>query len=77
MINNAKTRSKVSQNEPKRHQRMVCLLSESEVAAIDAYLKKHGITNKGRWMREVIFGFVMQNNDSDYPTLFSEHEMRR
>lgn len=77
MIGNAKTRSKVPSVEPKRHERMVCLVSEHEAAVIDAYLKKYKITNKGRWMREVIFNFVMQNTDADHPTLFSENEMRR
>ncbi|MBR6285614.1 MAG: hypothetical protein IKR18_01290 [Bacteroidaceae bacterium] len=77
MVNNAKTRSKVPSVEPRRHERMVCLVSEHEAAIVDAYLKKYNISNKGRWMREVILGFIQQNIDIDHPTLFNENEMRR
>ena len=77
MTRYTKTRKKVPASQPSRKQRMVCLLSQEESAIIDGYLKKYKITNKGRWMREVILGFINKNMDIDYPTLFTEHEMRR
>ena len=78
MRNNAKRRVKVPSDVPKRHQRMVCLLSEEEVQIVDRYLKKYRITNKGRWMRETLLSFIHRNMmEEDYPTLFNEHEMRR
>lgn len=78
MRKNAKKRVKVFPNEPKRHQRLVCLISEEEAQIVDSYLKKYKITNKGRWMRETLLSFIHRNTmEEDYPTLFNEHEMRR
>ena len=72
-----KTAIKVSPDEPKRHLRMVCLMSEEEQRIVDRYLKKYKITNKSRWFRETILMFIYKNMDEDYPTLFGEHDMRR
>ncbi|MBQ8360984.1 MAG: hypothetical protein IJX44_03445 [Bacteroidaceae bacterium] len=78
MRNNAKRRVKVLSTEPKRHQRLVCLVSEEEAQIVDRYLKKYKITNKGRWVRETLLAFIHRNMmEEDYPTLFNEHEMRR
>ncbi len=78
MRNNAKRRVKVLSTEPKRHQRLVCLVSEEEAQIVERYLKKYKITNKGRWMRETLLAFIHRNMmEEDYPTLFNEHEMRR
>lgn len=78
MRKSGKKRIKVSSQEPKRHQRLVCLVSEEEVQIVDNYLKRYRITNKGRWMRETLLAFIHRNMmDEDYPTLFNEHEMRR
>ncbi len=77
MTNNVKKRVKVAASEPKRQQRMVCLMSEEEVRIVDAYLKKYKITNKARWLRETVLTFSRQKMDEDYPTLFNEHDMRR
>ena len=68
---------KAAHGEPKRHQRMVCLLSEEEQRIVDRYLAKYRITNKSRWFREMILMFIYKNMDEDYPTLFGEHDMRR
>ncbi len=68
---------KPSLDEPKRHLRMVCLLSEEEQRIVDRYLEKYRITNKSRWFRETILMFIYKNMDEDYPTLFGEHDMRR
>ena len=77
MGNNVKKREKVPSNRPKRKQRMVCLMSEEEVRIVDAYLKKYRITNKARWIRETVLGFIRKKMEEDYPTLFNEHDMRR
>lgn len=69
--------AKVSPDEPKRHLRMVCLLSEEEQRIVERYLEKYRITNKSRWLRETILMFIYKNMDEDYPTLFGEHDMRR
>jgi len=77
MNKNGKKRVKVLSGEPKRHQRMVCLVSEEEARIVDCYLKKYKITNKGRWIRETVLTFIHKNMEEDYPTLFGENEMRR
>ena len=69
--------AKATPEEPKREQRMVCLLSEDEQRIVDRYLEKYKITNKSRWLRETILMFIHKNMEEDYPTLFGEHDMRR
>lgn len=66
-----------STSEPKRDQRMTCLVSEEEMQIVDRYLEKYNISNKSRWFRETILLFIQKNMDEDYPTLFGEHDMRR
>ena len=49
-----KTCAKATPEEPKREQRIVCLMSEEELRIVDRYLEKYKITNKSRWLRETI-----------------------
>ena len=77
MRKSGKKRVLVSSTEPKRHQRMVCLVSEEEAQIVDNYLKKYKISNKARWLRETVLTFIHQKMEEDYPTLFNEHDMRR
>lgn len=72
-----KTCVKSTPEEPKRGQRMVCLMSEEEMRIVDRYLDKYKITNKSRWLRETVLMFIYKNMEEDYPTLFGEHDMRR
>lgn len=72
-----KTCAKATPEEPKREQRMVCLMSEEEQRIVDRYLEKYKITNKSRWLRETVLMFIHKNMEEDYPTLFGEHDMRR
>ena len=53
-----KTCAKATPEEPKREQRMVCLMSEEELRIVDRYLEKYKITNKSRWLRETILMFI-------------------
>ena len=68
---------KATLDEPKRTQRMTCLLSDDEQLIVDRYLEKYKISNKSRWFRETILMLIHKNMDEDYPTLFGEHDMRR
>lgn len=63
--------------QPPRSRRMVCRVSEEEAQIIDRYLARHKVTNKGRWLRELVLGTIYRTIEQDYPTLFDEHEMRR
>lgn len=77
MRGSAKKRMKASASDPKREQRMTCLMSDEEKQIVDRYLEKYKITNKGRWMRETMLAFICKQMEQDYPTLFNEHDMRR
>ncbi len=72
-----RTCAKSTREDPKRHHRMVCLMSEEEQQIVDHYLERYKIGNKSRWLREVVLAFIRKNMDDDYPTLFGEHDMRR
>ena len=65
------------QNDVVSHARLTCLVSYDEMRIIDGYLRKYSIENKSRWMRETLLAFIHRNLESDYPTLFNEHDMRR
>lgn len=77
MKKKSKTCAKLPHEEPKRQQRMVCLMSDEEQRIVDRYLEKYKISNKSRWLRETILMFIHKNMEEDYPTLFGEHDMRR
>ena len=72
-----KTCIKATPEDPKRTQRIVCLMSEEEMRFVDRYLEKYKITNKSRWFRETVLTFIHRKLQEDYPTLFAEHDMRR
>ena len=61
----------------KRTKRLTCLVNDNENRIIDNYLTKYNIKNKSTWMRETILWFIYTRIEADYPTLFSDHEMRR
>ncbi|MBE6284641.1 MAG: hypothetical protein E7098_09920 [Mediterranea massiliensis] len=71
------SRGKYANEKVKRQQRIVCLMSEDEMKIVDRYLERYKITNKSRWFRETVLGFIHKNMEDDYPTLFGEHDMRR
>ena len=71
------TRGKLAAEKTKRQQRIVCLMSDDEMKIVDRYLERYKITNKSRWFRETVLGFIHKNMEDDYPTLFGEHDMRR
>ncbi len=67
----------MSQEDNIRNIRLTCLTNEEEKKLIDSYLRKYNISNRSRWMREVIISFILKNLSNDYPTLFKEQDMRR
>ncbi|MCQ2058361.1 MAG: hypothetical protein MJY71_00825 [Bacteroidaceae bacterium] len=60
-----------------RDRKLTVLLNEKESGLIEEYLKKYKISNRSKWIRETLILFIMQKLEQDYPTLFSENEMRR
>ena len=77
MTKKSHTKFKMHIEPVKREHRMSILFSEEEQQIIDRYLGNYKITNKSRWLRETILLFVHKNLETDYPTLFGEHDMRR
>ncbi len=67
----------MSKEENIRNIKLTCLTNEEEKKLIDSYLRKYNISNRSRWMRETIIAFILKNLDQDYPTLFTEQDMRR
>ena len=61
----------------KRDKRLTVLLNGKESVLIEEYLNKYKISNRSKWVRETLILFIMQKMEQDYPTLFSENEMRR
>lgn len=53
-----------------RTSRTSLLFNQREREAIDLYCQKYKITNKSKFMREVILTEVLKRFDEDYPTLF-------
>jgi hypothetical protein len=53
------------------------LMNDGERQAVERHLSRYGITNKSNWYRSIILSHVIGVMENDYPTLFSENEMRR
>ncbi|WP_129594081.1 hypothetical protein [Seramator thermalis] len=68
---------KSSSKQKLRTKKAEFMLTEDEYQLIDFYLRKYKITNRSRWFRETVLNYIFKNMDQDYPTLFSENEMRR
>lgn len=60
-----------------RDKRVAFMLTADEQGAMDRYLDKYKIKNRSRWFRETLLGHILRVYEDDYPTLFSENEMRR
>lgn len=71
-------KKKLNVSPPVRDKRITCLLSEEEYNRINNYLEKYKISNRSYWMRQTLLAQISSVLiDRDYPTLFSENEMRR
>ena len=56
----------------KRVHRKSILFNKREMQAIEHYCKKYKITNKSKFMREIIITSVLKKLDEDYPSLFEK-----
>ena len=52
------------------------LLNDEEYKVMCGYLSKYKIINRSRWVRETVMSSIFQRLSEDYPTLFSEEEMK-
>jgi hypothetical protein len=52
-------------------------LNDSEYNVLQKYCTKYKITNRARFIRESMLKIVITQMCEDYPTLFSEEDMRR
>lgn len=46
------------------------LFNNRELKAIESYCSKYRISNRSKFMREVIITSILKKFDDDYPTLF-------
>jgi len=46
------------------------LFNNRELNVIESYCRKYKISNRSKFMREVIITSILQKFDDDYPTLF-------
>lgn len=61
----------------KRTHRITVLFSEEEKRVVEEYIRRHRISNRSNWMRELTLRSIFAHLDQDLPMLFSEYEMRR
>ncbi len=54
----------------KRSNRITLLFNQREMEAFNLYCQKYKITNRSKFMREVIMTEILKKFDQDYPTLF-------
>jgi len=74
-----KNKKKLKPRPPKspRNRRVVFMLNEDELNTMNKYLARYKIGNRSRWFRETLLGHIIKVSEDNYPTLFSENEMRR
>lgn len=60
-----------------RNKRVTVNLNTEELSALHNYLLKYKIKNRSRWFRETLMTHILKVYHDDYPTLFSENDMRR
>lgn len=67
-----KKRKVEKDNSLKRVHQKSILFNEREKLAIEHYCKKYKITNKSKFMREMIISSILKKFDEDYPSLFEK-----
>ena len=50
-------------------------LNKLELAAFNKYCTKYNISNRSKFIREVVMREIILRLESDYPTLFTEEQM--
>jgi hypothetical protein len=61
----------------KRTFRQEFAFNKLELAAFNTYCKRYKVRNRSKFIRETLMVAILQRLESDYPTLFSEEEMRQ
>jgi hypothetical protein len=61
----------------KRKYRLCFLFNELEFEAFKKHCKKYKITNKAKYMREVVIANILQKQEEDHPTLFTNNDMQK
>lgn len=72
-----KNKNKSSSSLLPRTKNATFLMNEEEYKLVSFYLKKYKISNRSHFFREAIMSHILKALDKDYPTLFTENEMRR
>ncbi len=54
---------------PRKHSIQI-LLNEKEKKVLDNYCKKYRISNRSKFIRELVVSEILEQLDKDYPSLF-------
>ena len=66
-----------SQKEKLKRKNQFCfLLNDHELNVINKFCKKYKISNRSKFIRETVISSILNKLDEDYPTLFSENDMK-
>ena len=68
--NQTRTVDQNNSEKLRRTKRASILFNQREQEALNLYCEKYRISNKSKFMREVIMTEVLKKFDEDYPTLF-------
>ena len=61
-----------------RSRRITIWLNEEEAKALERHLSRLNINKKkSEYIREILMRYIWSQLEENYPTLFSENEMRR
>jgi len=63
-------KSKKKDEKLRRTNRTSLLFNQREMEALNLYCQKYKITNRSKFMRELIMTEILKKFDQDYPTLF-------
>ena len=70
-------RAKYKKEALLRKNKQSFLFNDLEKDALEKYCRKYNITNKSKFIREVLITSILQQFDKDYPSLFEEFEKKQ
>jgi len=70
-------RAKYKKKALLRKNKQSFMFNDLEKDALEKYCRKYNITNKSKFIREVLITNILQQFDKDYPSLFEEFEKKQ
>lgn len=60
-----------------RKQNITFLLNDKEKKVLDNYCRKYKISNRSKFIREIVVSTILEQFDKDYPSLFDKIESKQ